>query len=147
MNRYKLIGIMFFIAGAIFLTGCARKTNGVARGAINGGLGGAAAGSLGGALVGAAIANGDIAASATLGGGIGLPVGMLLGAYYVAQQQEREMDANSALIQENQQVIEQRYRDLEELREKLQMDSSEIQPDPDAAQYQYQGPSLGNVYR
>jgi hypothetical protein len=41
-----------------------------------GGLGGAAAGAGTGAIIGAVIANGDVAASALMGGAIGLPVGL-----------------------------------------------------------------------
>jgi phage tail tape-measure protein len=147
MKGFFVKSFSVFVA-ALLLIGCSDgKVNPVAKGATVGAATGTVAGAGTGALIASLIPAGDVAASALLGGGIGLPVGMVLGAYYVSTQQDDEIDLNSKSIEKNRMEIERRQGEIESLREKLLTDSSDIRPDTTRKEYQYQGHSLGNYYR
>ena len=112
-----------------------------------GAVSGAAAGAGTGAIVGAIIANGDVAASALLGGAVGIPVGLALGALYdyhstenVAQRKQKEID-------QNQKEIFSRQRELDDLREQIRNDSPSGNPAESDRYYHYNGNSYGNYYR
>lgn len=114
---------------------------------VIGTLGGAAAGAGTGALVGALIANGDVAASALLGGAVGIPVGLALGALYDYNSELSVQERKEVEIRANQDDIFARQRELDALREELRNDSPGQNP-PDAERhYHYNGPTYGNYYR
>lgn len=112
-----------------------------------GGLGGAAAGAGTGALIGAVISNGDIAASALLGGAIGLPVGLALGAIYHYNSAPNVQARLSDEIDQNQAEIFARQRELDALREDLRNDSPQGNPAEGQRYYHYNGATFGNYYR
>lgn len=143
--KYRLLALVS--AAALCFCGCYQRVDPVARGAAVGGVAGSAVGAGTGALIGAAIAHGDIGASALLGAGIGLPVGMVLGAMYVKMHQDDTIERNEKRIVENRQQILRRHQEIEELRHRLHSDSADVHVDEELREYMYQGPSLGNYYR
>lgn len=110
-------------------------------------VGGAAAGAGTGALVGALIANGDVAASALLGGAVGIPVGLALGALYDYNSEPSVQERKEAEIRANQDEIFARQRELDALREELRNDSPGQNPPDEERHYHYNGPTFGNYYR
>lgn len=112
-----------------------------------GGVGGAAAGAGTGAIIGAVIANGDVAASALMGGAIGLPVGLALGALYHYNSEQKVSERKSDLIRLNQEEIFARQRELDALREDLRNDTYQGNPPESQRQYHYNGNTFGNYYR
>lgn len=110
-------------------------------------LGGAAAGAGTGALVGTLIANGDVAASALLGGAIGIPVGLALGALYDYNSEPSLQERKAVEIRANQDEIFARQRELDALREQLRNDSPGQNPPDSDRHYHYNGPTFGNYYR
>jgi hypothetical protein len=112
-----------------------------------GGLGGAAAGAGTGAIIGAVIANGDVAASALMGGAIGLPVGLALGAIYHYNSAPKVAERKGDLIRRNQEEIFARQREIDALREDLRNESYQGNPPETQRQYHYNGNTLGNYYR
>jgi hypothetical protein len=110
-------------------------------------VGGAAAGAGTGALIGAVIANGDVAASALLGGAIGIPVGLALGALYDYNSEPSVQERKEAEIRANQDEIFARQRELDALREELRNDSPGQNPSDAERHYHYNGPTYGNYYR
>lgn len=112
-----------------------------------GGVGGAAAGAGTGAIIGAVIANGDVAASALMGGAIGLPVGLALGALYHYNSDEKVAERKGEIIRLNQEEIFARQRELDALREELKNESYQGNPPESQRFYHYNGHTLGNYYR
>jgi hypothetical protein len=112
-----------------------------------GGLGGAALGAGTGALVGTVIANGDVAASALMGGAIGLPVGLAVGAIYHYNSEEKVAERKGEVIKRNQEEIFARQRELESLRDELKNESFAGNPAEANRQYHFSGETLGNYYR
>jgi hypothetical protein len=110
-------------------------------------VGGAAAGAGTGAIVGALIANGDIAASAMLGGAIGVPVGLAIGMVYDYYSERSISERNAVEIQRNQVEIYKRQRELDDLREQIRRDSPNANPPESDRYYHYNGPTYGNYYR
>ena len=110
-------------------------------------VGGAAAGAGTGAIVGTLIANGDVAASALLGGAIGIPVGLAIGAIYDYNSEPSVQERNRAEIEANQEEIFARQRELDSLREDLRDETPGENPADSNREYHYNGPTLGNYYR
>lgn len=109
--------------------------------------GGAAAGAGTGALIGAVIANGDVAASALLGGAVGIPVGLALGALYDYNSEQSVSERKQAEMESNQKEIFSRQRELEMLREQLRNDAPGYRPADSQRHYHYNGGTYGNYYR
>lgn len=109
--------------------------------------GGAAVGAGTGAIIGSCISGGDVAASALLGGAIGLPVGLAAGMIYdhYSAQSLTEIKIND--IKTNQKEILARQREIDSLREEMQGDLPQGNPAEDRREYRYLGPALGNPYR
>lgn len=134
------------LSGALLLsaTGCSSSyTAPVA----TGGLAGAAAGAGTGAIIGAVISNGDVAASALMGGAIGLPVGLALGALYHYNSEFKVAERKGDIIRENQEEIFERQRELDALREDLKNEGYQGNPPESDRHYHYNGNTLGNYYR
>ena len=112
-----------------------------------GGVSGAAAGAGTGAIIGAVISNGDVAASALMGGAVGLPVGLALGALYHYNSEPKVAERKGEIIRRNQEEIFARQRELDTLREDLRNDSYQGNPPESQRQYHYNGNTLGNYYR
>lgn len=110
-------------------------------------VGGAAAGAGTGAIVGALIANGDIAASAMLGGAVGIPVGLAIGMVYDYYSDRSISERNAVVIQKNQVEIYKRQRELDNLREQIRNDGPTGNPRESDRYYHYNGNTYGNYYR
>jgi phage tail tape-measure protein len=101
---------VLFLAGALFLTGCAGGSLTTReKGAGIGALGGAAAGG----LIGSAV--GHPGAGAAIGGGLGLGAGALIGDQLQGQentnyQQQQQINRNQAEINRSRQEIERLKR-------------------------------------
>jgi hypothetical protein len=126
------------------LTGCSAFQ---AAPIASGGVAGAAAGAGTGALVGTLIANGDVAASALLGGAIGLPVGLALGAIYHYNSEPSVRERKMADIEKNQDEIFSRQRELDALREDIRNETPQYNPPDTQRHYHYNGNTYGNYYR
>lgn len=131
------------VASSIAVSGCGLSAESLGWGA----LGGTAAGAGTGAIIGAVIANGDIATSALLGGAIGLPVGIALGAYLDYNSDSRVSERKVAQIQKNSAEIYARQRKLEDLRDRIRDDGPTGNPPESDRRYYYNGPTHGNYYR
>lgn len=114
---------------------------------FEGGAYGALAGAATGTAIGAAISNGDIAASALLGAGVGIPVGIIAALIIKNSQDGSILAANNEIIRNNQYRIGETQRQIESERESLLAETSGMESDPSRRGYQYLGPSVGNRYR
>lgn len=112
-----------------------------------GGLSGAAAGAGTGAIIGAVISNGDVAASALMGGAIGLPVGLALGALYHYNSATKVAERKGDTIRKNQEELFARQREIDALREEIKNEGYQGNPPESDRQYHYNGATLGNYYR
>jgi hypothetical protein len=128
---------------AVLASGCGFHATPLAVGTA----GGAAVGAGTGAIIGTVIANGDVAASALLGGAIGLPVGLAAAMIYDYHSSQTKEEIQIAQIQLNQRAIMDRQREIDALRESLRADSPQGQPMESREEYLYRGPSFGNPYR
>lgn len=138
MKHKVLISLLFVIC--VMLVGCGS----MAKDAAAGGALGAAAGAGTGAITGAVISNGDIAASAVLGGAVGLPIGIALGIAYTAYDQEYQEKVLMDRYWENQNLLFQREREIEKLREQIRQDGPKDLPDESLRDHNYHGPRLGS---
>ncbi len=114
---------------------------------LYGAVGGAAVGAGTGALIGTVIANGDVAASALLGGAVGIPVGIALAVLYDYNSEPSVQERNDVVIQQNQQEIFSRQRELDALREELRNDTPSYNPSEQDRYYHHSGETFGNYYR
>lgn len=112
-----------------------------------GAVGGAAAGAGTGAIIGAAIANGDVAASALLGGAIGIPVGLAVAAIYDYNSERSVGERKAEEIEKNQAEIFSRQREIDKVREQMRNEGPEGNPSETGREYHYNSPSLGSYYR
>jgi len=135
--------LALIFSASLCVGGCGFHAKPLAIGAVGGGLAGAGTG----AIVGAVIANGDVAASALLGGAIGLPVGLAIAAIYDYNSDLSVRERNQALIMENQEELYARQREIDALREKVRDDGPRGNPAEELRDYQYNGHSYGNYYR
>jgi hypothetical protein len=113
-----MIRILTLLTLSAALTACGSVT----KNAAFGGVGGAAVGAGTGALVGSVIANGDVAASAILGGGIGIPVGIALGIAYSAYDPQVQHDRMVAQYVTDQHTIIAQEREIQRLRSEVFLD-------------------------
>lgn len=146
MERSNILKQLAILVALGLLTGCSisEKT------ADNVLLGGGAGGVLGagtGAAIGATIAHGDMASSALLGGAVGIPVGIVAAIVIQDMAENAEINGNAELIADNRDEIRHTQEQLDEYREKLDIETEEIIPDSSLREYRYTGPSLGNHYR
>lgn len=114
---------------------------------LTGAVAGTALGAGTGALIGSAIANGDVAASALLGGSIGLVGGAAIGAAYKSIREAAIVGSNDSQIRENYEHLVQTERELERYREELRIDASSMDVVPESTEYIYTGPTLGAYNR
>jgi hypothetical protein len=82
-----------------------------------------------------------------MGGAIGLPVGLAVGAIYHYNSEEKVAERKGEVIKRNQEEIFARQRELESLREELNNESSVGDPSEADRQYHFNGETLGNYYR
>lgn len=140
MSR-SLLTLIFGVSLAV--GGCGFHAKPLAIGAVGGGLAGAGTG----AIVGAVIANGDVAASALLGGAIGIPAGLAIAAIYDYHSEVSVKERQQQLIMENQEELFARQREIDLLREKIRNEGPHGDPAEGLRDYQYNGPTYGNYYR
>ena len=132
--RKKLI-----ILATLVVSGCSLHTAPVAgTGALGAGIG---AGT--GALIGAAISNGDVASSALLGTAIGLPVGLAIGVYRDYNSLESVRERRFSEIEERQDEIYARQKELDSLRDQIRDDGPDGLPTEENREYMYDGATLG----
>ncbi len=131
------------LASAVLLSGCGFHSEPLAVG----GLAGSAVGAGTGAIIGATIANGDIAASALLGGAVGIPIGIAIGMIYDMSSQQTVQEQQAELIKGNQIEITTRQREIEALRDQIRTDGPSGNPSEGRRRYQYNGHTYGNYYR
>ena len=139
----KKVAITILALSSVLVSGCGVSSQSLAYG----GIGGAAAGAGTGAIIGSVIANGDVATSALLGGAIGIPVGIALGAIIDYHSDARVQERQVAKIQRNQAEIYDRQRKLDRLREEIRDDGPTGNPPAEYRRYEYDGNTLGNWYR
>ncbi len=125
----------------VFLTSaCSTRTG---TGAVFGTLTGVTTG----ALVGTLLSRGDVAASALLGGAVGLPIGLLIG-YHLQQKAEESVEQKKVdKYMSNQDRIYKREKEIEALREEVVEDSPNYENDDAEAIRIYKGKTLGNPNR
>jgi hypothetical protein len=93
------------------------------------------------------IANGDVAASALLGGAIGIPAGLAIAAIYDYNSELSVKERQQKLIMENQEELFARQREIDLLREKVRNEGPHGDPAESFRDYQYNGPTYGNYFR
>ncbi len=143
ISRTLLAGLISLSIAAT-TTGCSTfHTDTLATGAA----GGVAAGAGTGALVGSLIANGDVAASALLGGAVGIPVGLAIAAAYDYNSEPSVQERNAATIEENQRELYERQKEIMRLRDQITNESMESDQWHYNTEYHYNGHTLGNYYR
>ena len=145
MSMYpRLCAGMLSLSLAVASTGCSSfHSETLATGAV----GGAAAGAGTGAIIGALIANGDVAASALLGGAVGIPVGLAIAAAYDYNSEPSVRERNAIKLERNQRELYQRQKELDQLRNEITNDGMPNDAWHYEADYDYNGHTLGNYYR
>ncbi|MCB0328143.1 MAG: hypothetical protein KDD70_00730 [Bdellovibrionales bacterium] len=138
---------VLLISAVFFFSSCGFNSTNPSHTATAGGLGGAVVGAGTGAIIGSVIANGDVGMSALLGAGIGLPAGALVGYYYTATANERELGRLDGILEANQEVIDAEEASLRELRRQVSDESFLVQPDSSYREELYTGPTLGDPTR
>lgn len=123
--------ITFSILGLTlgFTTGCSLSRTSPRDMAKAGGVYGGLAGAGSGALIGAVIPAGDVAASALLGTGIGIPAGAVMAYYAVSSENERELSRLDGIIENNEDELQQKRLELIEMRRQVHDESALIRPD------------------
>ncbi len=142
MGFLRAVIIVIVLLSTSCTTANGRYTKGGAAtvGGVVGGLTGAGSG----ALVGAIISRGDIAASALLGTAIGIPVGAVLGIYYLYTVENREVNENQDVIDYNADLIRRRQEKINRLKNQTDSEAQSIKLDPKKRQEIYTGPTLGS---
>lgn len=146
MSMVKSLKILSLLLCLNF-TGCATFYDPYFESGAVGGLVGAGVGAGGGALVGSAIANGDVAMSALLGGAVGLPLGILAGVAYRSHQEKSELEKNDEIIRTNYEYIMARQMEIDRLHEALTEDSFRILPNKELRSEIYTGSTIGTYNR
>lgn len=136
---------MLFIACwcPIFLSNCGLSP-------VEAGFGGAAIGAGTGALIANAMADGDIAASAGIGGLIGFPAGIVLALVVdsMAGSSSKAADKDfSGEIASNQEQIYRNNLELDELRREVDDNAPSGNPAGSLREHRFDGATLGNPYR
>lgn len=137
--RILLAGLLSLIC----LSGCGLHGDTMATGGGIGVLAGAGTG----AIVGSVIANGDVAASALLGGAVGLPVGLIVAGIYDYHSERSVRERKVDEIKENQAQIFAKQREIDAIREELRNEAPTGLPDESLKEHEYTGPTIGNYYR
>ena len=130
------------LAGTLVSTGCGNP-------AVDGAVGFGALGAGAGAIVGSVIKNGDVAASAALGGAIGIPIGIAIAVMQQPQSDENLEKERLAIIRRNQSILFEQQRDIDVMRDQVNSEAPQLQmPEEDEdAEDPYLGTTLGNPYR
>jgi len=144
----KYCAKLFVVLASVFTYGCAgmsseTTTDSALVGAGSGALIGAGAG----AAIGATIKNGVVGRSAFAGGLIGIPVGAAVGVVAQSVIERSTINSNQQVIEANFADLQRQQADADAYREKLQMESSEIDVDESRKAYRYEGGSLGDYYQ
>lgn len=126
------------------ISGCSSLSREQKYGTV-GGVAGTGMGALVGASIGAGLKNGKIAESAMIGGGVGLPVGILLGVGVARLQSETEIMLNNRQIRAAQGELVQGRSEIEQERAKLLDDATSVGFVDVSEKYQYLGPTLGQA--
>ncbi len=138
--RISKILLRLSIITIFFTSACSTRTG---TGAVFGTIAGVGTG----ALVGTLLSRGDVAASALLGGAIGLPVGLMIG-YHLEQKAAESVEQTKVnKYMNNQDRIYKREREIEALREEVVGDSPVYESDDAEAVRLYKGQTLGNPNR
>ena len=135
--------VTLILGASLLVGGCGFHTKPLTIGGVSGGLAGAGTG----AIVGAVIANGDVAASALLGGAVGIPVGIAIAAIYDYNSEQSVRERKKAAIAENQEELFARQREIDVLRDKVRGDGIVGNPSEELKDYRYNGHTYGNYYR
>jgi mannitol-specific phosphotransferase system IIBC component len=136
---------ILFVASilVIQLSACSSSQSRYVEPGMTGGAGGAAIGAGTGAIIGSVIANGDIASSALLGAGIGLPVGAALAIYLQQQEDQKELRENDRVINYNKDLIIGREAEIARLKRSVTDDSHSLDLNyGNDSEKLYLGPSL-----
>lgn len=139
----RAVRAFFLIWVIISMASCSTLKREAGKDPVTDGLVGGLAGATAGGLTGAVIANGDVAASALLGAGIGVPAGILMGMAYQWYFVERVYERNKDVLEENEMTLARNRAIIEEYRKELMAEADNFQPDPEKKEYLYSGPSLG----
>lgn len=146
MLRYTKSFLLVFSC-FLFCSCSTYKSDPVKDAAIGTGVAGTFIGAGAGALIGAAISNGDIGASALLGAGIGLPVGVLAGAWYARSMMDDRLAEYDDTIRRNDEIIESQRKEIDSLRKQTDYDSRHLDIRMNNMERIHNGPSIGNYYR
>jgi alkylated DNA nucleotide flippase Atl1 len=115
--------------------------------AMSWGFGGAAAGGVigagTGALIGNVIPNGAVMASTAVGGLIGIPAGAAIGVSIAEYRKAQELKAAKDIVVNNQAQIENRNKEIEDLRLKLMNETVAVTADESTEYRLYPGTTLG----
>jgi hypothetical protein len=88
-----------------------------------------------------------VAASALLGGAIGIPAGIAIAAIYDYNSEQSVRERKQARIAENQEELFARQREIDTLREKVRTEGRNGTPAEELREYRYDGHTYGNYYR
>jgi hypothetical protein len=116
---------------------------GCTTGGNNYALGGFAGGATIGAVAGSG--SGNAGSGALIGAGAGLVTGAAFDVYDVTKLSN--ISDNYDIIKENDLLINKRQAEIAHLRQSVEAETAEIDPDRVQGHYRYQGPSLGNSFR
>ena len=147
MNKQIFQTITLLFACTLFCSCSTYKHDPVKDAALGTGIAGTVIGAGSGAIIGAVISNGDIGASALLGAGIGLPAGVLAGAWYARSMMDDELQEYDDTIERNSEAIQTRQAEIDRLRRQTDLDSRSFDLAPDRSLRMYNGARIGNYYR
>ena len=134
--------LLTLLLSGLLLVGCETKQDS----AIAGGFGGAAVGAGTGAIIGAAITNGDVAASALLGGAIGAPIGVALALMHYANSEENRKRTEMDMIRQNQDILFEQERQLDILRRQVWEERPHFEFPVEQDEQPFGGATLGNPF-
>jgi hypothetical protein len=126
------------------ISGCSSLSHEQKYGTV-GGIAGAGMGALVGGAIGAGLKNGKITESVLLGTGIGLPVGILLGVGIARLETGAEIMINDHHIRGTQAELDQGRYEIEQERNRLLDDATEVGFVNASEKYQYHGATLGQA--
>ena len=137
--------LLTFFTSLLLLSGCA--LTGGQESTVTTGLFGGAAGAGIGALAGSIISNGDIAMSAALGAGIGIPTAIVAEAAYSRYQKYSEAAEKAEVVDdilENERILRRNEQLLDELRNG--MDDTVTRGNYGSeGEFIYTGPTIGTI--
>ncbi len=142
MSFFRLLISSILIVSLV--SGCSSLSHEQNYGTV-GGVAGTGMGALVGASIGAGLKNGKIAESAMIGAGVGLPVGILLGVGLARLETGAEIMINDHHIRGTQAELDQGKYEIEQERNKLLDDATEVGFVNASEKYQYHGATLGQA--